>query len=126
MTALAAFETTTIDINEVYSHARKVAYSFNLSREQVEDHVQEAVIKVMEKIDQLKDFPWVKRILLDNMTSKILKENVEKINGKFETEASGNITAHNLVSYAETGVDYVSMGALTYGAVLIDLSLKAI
>ncbi len=55
MTALAAFETTTIDINEVYSHARKVAYSFNLSREQVEDHVQEAVIKVMEKIDQLKD-----------------------------------------------------------------------
>ena len=54
MTALAAFEATTIDINEVYSHARKVAYSFNLSREQVEDHVQEAV-KVMEKIDQLKD-----------------------------------------------------------------------
>ena len=55
MTALTAFEATTIDINEVYSHARKVAYSFNLSREQVEDHVQEAVIKVMEKIDQLKD-----------------------------------------------------------------------
>ena len=78
------------------------------------------------EIDQVKDFPWVKRILLDNMTSKILKENVEKINGKFETEASGNITAHNLVSYAETGVDYVSMGALTYGAVPIDLSLKAI
>ena len=51
MTALAAFETTTIDINEVYSHARKVAYSFNLSREQVEDHVQEAVIKVIEQVE---------------------------------------------------------------------------
>ena len=69
------------------------------------------------EIDQVMHFPWVKRILLDNMTPKTLMENIEKINGKFETEASGNISAKNLVTYAETGVDYISMGSLTYAAV---------
>jgi nicotinate-nucleotide pyrophosphorylase (carboxylating) len=78
------------------------------------------------EIDQVMNFPWVKRILLDNMSPKILMENVQKIDGEFETEASGNIIADNLVSYAETGVDYVSMGALTYAAIPIDLSLKAV
>ena len=78
------------------------------------------------EIDQVMRFPWVKRILLDNMSPEILMENIRKINGKFETEASGNINTQNLVSYAETGVDYVSMGTLTYAAVPIDLSLKAV
>ena len=78
------------------------------------------------EIDQVMEFPWVDRILLDNMTPRILKQNIEKIDGKFETEASGNITEERLVSYAETGVDYVSMGAVTYGAVPVDLSLKAV
>ena len=44
----------------------------------------------------------------------------------FPTEASGNITAKNLVQIAETGVDYISMGALTHSARNIDLSLKAL
>ena len=78
------------------------------------------------EIDQVMEFPWVDRILLDNMTPGILKQNIEKIDGKFESEASGNITEERLVSYAETGVDYVSMGAITYGAVPVDLSLKAV
>ena len=78
------------------------------------------------EIDQVMLFPWVKRILLDNMPPEVLTENIKKINGKFETEASGNITVQHLVSYAETGVDYVSMGSLTYAAVPIDLSLKAV
>jgi len=79
-----------------------------------------------QEITQVMDFPWVKRILLDNMTPKILAEKIKKINGKFETEASGNITEDTLLSYAETGVNYVSMGAITYGAIPIDLSLKAV
>jgi len=79
-----------------------------------------------QEITQVMDFPWVKRILLDNMTPKILAEKIEKINGKFETEASGNIKEDTLLSYAETGVNYVSMGAITYGAIPIDLSLKAV
>ena len=79
-----------------------------------------------QEITQVMDFPWVKRILLDNMTPKILAEKIEKINGKFETEASGNIKEDTLLSYAETGVNYLSMGAITYGAIPIDLSLKAV
>tara|TARA_B100000963_G_scaffold12095_1_gene9346 strand:- start:10493 stop:11353 length:861 start_codon:yes stop_codon:yes gene_type:complete len=78
------------------------------------------------EIDQVIRFPWVKRILLDNMSPEILMENIKKINGKFETEASGNISAQNLIYFAESGVDYVSMGALTYGANTTDLSFKAV
>ena len=79
-----------------------------------------------KEIDETIAFPWVKRILFDNMTPEILRKNIELVNGEFETEASGNIDRSNLVSYAETGVNYVSMGALTYAAVPADLSLKAI
>ena len=79
-----------------------------------------------KEINETMAFPWVKRILLDNMKPHTLKKNIELINGAFETEASGNIDQSNLVSYAETGVNYVSMGSLTYAAVPIDLSLKAV
>lgn len=71
-------------------------------------------------------FSWVKRILLDNMTPEKLHKKVAWIDGKFETEASGNINAHNLIPYAETGVDFISVGALTHSANNVDLSLKAI
>jgi len=47
------------------------------------------------------------------------------IGGKFPTEASGNIQADNIVAMAETGVDFLSLGALTYNAPILDLSLKA-
>ena len=83
-------------------------------------------VRNAREIDQVMPFSWVKRILLDNMSPKILRENIDRIHGEFETEASGNITEDNLVSYAETGVDYASMGALTYAAVPVDLSLKAL
>ena len=79
-----------------------------------------------KEINETMAFPWVKRILLDNMKPHTLKKNIELINGAFETEASGNIDQSNLVSYAETGVNYVSMGSLTYAAVPVDLSLKAV
>ena len=83
-------------------------------------------VRDAKEIDETIAFPWVKRILFDNMKPQILRKNIELINGEFETEASGNIDRSNLVSYAETGVNYVSMGALTYAAVPADLSLKAI
>ena len=54
-----------------------------------------------------------------------LKEAVELISGKFETEASGDITELNIIEVAKTGVNYISMGALTHSAPYIDLSLKA-
>jgi nicotinate-nucleotide pyrophosphorylase (carboxylating) len=67
----------------------------------------------------------VDRILLDNFTPEITREAVKLINGKVETESSGNITLENIRQYAECGVDYISVGALTHQIKSLDLSLKA-
>jgi nicotinate-nucleotide pyrophosphorylase (carboxylating) len=67
----------------------------------------------------------VQRILLDNFTPKELKELVPLIPGHIESEASGGITEETIVAYAETGVDFISMGALTHSVKSLDLSLKA-
>ena len=66
------------------------------------------------------------RILLDNYQPQELAEAIAIIDQRKPTEASGSISKKNLVEYAETGVDFISMGALTYGAKIIDLSLKAL
>jgi len=66
----------------------------------------------------------VDRIMLDNFTPGEIREALVMIDGKCETEASGGITEENLVSYAETGVDFVSIGALTHSVKSLDISLK--
>jgi nicotinate-nucleotide pyrophosphorylase (carboxylating) len=66
------------------------------------------------------------RILLDNFKPEDLKTAVALINGRVQTEASGGITEANVREYAETGVDYISMGALTHQIKSLDLSLKAV
>ncbi len=68
----------------------------------------------------------VDRIMLDNMDVATMKEAVEIIGGNCETEASGGITRDMLSEIAKTGVDYISVGALTHSADNIDLSLKAV
>jgi nicotinate-nucleotide pyrophosphorylase (carboxylating) len=78
-----------------------------------------------QEIEQTLPFDFVSRILLDNHSLQQLKEALEQIGDKKPTEASGNITEKNLVQLAETGVNFISMGALTYQAKSIDLSLKA-
>jgi len=66
----------------------------------------------------------VHRIMLDNFEIPILHEAVDIIGGRFETEASGGITLANVRETAKTGVDYVSVGALTHSCGALDLSLK--
>ncbi|MFM1962865.1 MAG: hypothetical protein RLZZ172_1710 [Bacteroidota bacterium] len=68
----------------------------------------------------------VQRIMLDNFSPTDVKEAVTLIAGRFETEASGGMHLGNIVSYAEAGVDFISVGALIHHAVSLDLSLKAI
>jgi nicotinate-nucleotide pyrophosphorylase (carboxylating) len=68
----------------------------------------------------------VHRIMLDNYTPAALKEAVDYIAGTCETEASGGIDENTIKDYAETGVDFISMGALTHSYKSLDLSLKAI
>ena len=67
----------------------------------------------------------VNRIMLDNFTPEKIVEALKIIKGKYETEASGGINYDNLESYAATGVDYISSGAIIHQAVSLDLSLKA-
>ena len=66
------------------------------------------------------------RIMLDNFTPKQIKDALTIINGQMETEASGGINLENIQSYAETGVDFVSVGGLIHQARSLDLSLKAV
>jgi nicotinate-nucleotide pyrophosphorylase (carboxylating) len=68
----------------------------------------------------------IDRIMLDNFNFKNLREAVSLINNQFETEASGGINLDTVRKYAECGVDYISVGALTHSVHNMDLSLKAI
>lgn len=68
----------------------------------------------------------ITRIMLDNFELPLLKEAVATVQGKFQTEASGGITLQNVRSYAETGVDFISVGALTHSSGTLDLSLKVV
>ena len=81
-------------------------------------------VRNLAEIEECFEFPWIHRLLLDNMSPQALKKAITLIQGKFATEASGNINESNLVEIAETGVDYASLGALTHSAKNIDLSLK--
>ncbi|PPL02387.1 carboxylating nicotinate-nucleotide diphosphorylase [Parapedobacter indicus] len=67
----------------------------------------------------------IERIMLDNFRPEEIREAVALINGRFVTEASGGITEENVREYAEAGVDYISMGALTHSVKSLDMSLKA-
>lgn len=63
-------------------------------------------------------------IMLDNMTPEVMKEAVKLIDGRAETECSGNVTKENIERLVEVGVDYISSGALTHSSPILDLSLK--
>ena len=67
----------------------------------------------------------VRRIMFDNFTPDLIREALKITKNEVETEASGGINEQNLVEYAETGVDFISIGALTHQVKSLDLSLKA-
>ena len=68
----------------------------------------------------------VDRIMLDNFEIPLLREAVAHVGDRFETEASGGITLESIRAVAETGVDFISVGALTHSALSLDLSLKVV
>ena len=77
-------------------------------------------------VETILSLDGVDRILLDNLSLKDTKTAVEIIKGRCETESSGGITLENIRNYAECGVDYISVGALTHQIQSLDMSLKAI
>ncbi|HJT72446.1 MAG TPA: carboxylating nicotinate-nucleotide diphosphorylase [Chitinophaga sp.] len=86
----------------------------------------EVETRSLEDVKEVLAVGQVQRIMLDNFRPQQIREALALIGGRYETEASGGINLGNLEEYAETGVDYVSAGAIIHHAVSLDLSLKAI
>ena len=105
-----------VAINKAYDYVQKNKPGLKI---EVETRNIEDVKKVLSvgKVD---------RIMLDNFTAAQITEALKLVDGKYETEASGGINYENLETYAATGVDYISSGAIIHQAVSLDLSLKAI
>ena len=80
----------------------------------------------VETLEQVKEAveAGVDIIMLDNMTPEVMKQAVELIDGRAQTECSGNITKENIQKIREIGVDFVSSGALTHSAPILDISMK--
>lgn len=101
------------------------------------EHAPELLIEIetrtMDEVDTVLDVGGVDRVLLDNMVAvgndgrvdvSRLADAVRRIEGRFETEASGNVTLATVPAIAATGVDYISSGALTHSVTALDISLK--
>lgn len=86
----------------------------------------EIEVRNFDELEQVLEIGGIHRIMLDNFTPAEIREAVDRINGLYETEASGGITIDTIRAYAEGGVDYISVGALTHQIKSLDLSLKAI
>ena len=86
----------------------------------------EIEVRNLDELEQVLQTGGIDRILLDNFNFDDLREAVKRIGGRFATEASGGITIDNIRQYAECGVDYISVGALTHSVKSLDLSLKAV
>ncbi len=81
-------------------------------------------VRNLMELHEVLEVGKVTRIMLDNFDFPILREAVQIVNGKFETEASGGVNINTVRKIAQTGVDFVSVGALTHSAQSLDMSLK--
>jgi nicotinate-nucleotide pyrophosphorylase (carboxylating) len=79
----------------------------------------------LEEVAEALDTGGIDRIMLDNMSPALMRQAVALVDGRFETEASGGITEDTIVAVAASGVDYISVGALTHSIKSLDMSLKA-
>ena len=86
----------------------------------------EVETRTIEEVRQAISTGKVDRIMLDNFSPDQIRQALRLIDGLIETEASGGINLDNIIEYAKTGVDYISVGALIHQAKSIDLSLKAV
>ena len=85
----------------------------------------EIEVRNMDELSQVLDRGGVNRIMLDNFTVEETRNAVDLIGGRYETESSGGITFDTIRDYAECGVDFVSVGALTHSVKGLDMSFKA-
>lgn len=86
----------------------------------------EIEVRSFSELDEVLKLGGVNRIMLDNFTPEDTKKAVALINGRYEVESSGGITNETLRTYAECGVDFISVGALTHSVKSLDMSFKAV
>lgn len=86
----------------------------------------EIEVRNLQELETVLAIGGVDRIMLDNFSPELTRRAVEIVDGRVELESSGGITFDTIRSYAETGVDYISVGALTHSVKSLDMSLKAI
>lgn len=86
----------------------------------------EIEVRNFDELEQVMKVGGVDRIMLDNFSTENTRKAVEMIGGRYETESSGGITFDTLRDYAECGVDYISVGALTHSVKSLDMSFKAV
>ena len=96
------------------------------SKDKNKDLKIEIEVRTFDELAQVMEVGGIDRIMLDNFTPENTRKAVEIIAGKFETESSGGITFDTLREYAECGVDYISVGALTHSVKSLDMSFKAL
>ncbi|NLE31638.1 MAG: carboxylating nicotinate-nucleotide diphosphorylase [Bacteroidales bacterium] len=86
----------------------------------------EIEVRSLEELEIVLQTGGIQRIMLDNFDLATTRKAVERIGGRYETESSGGITFDTLRSYAECGVDFISVGALTHSVKSLDISFKAV
>lgn len=97
----------------------------NYCREKGKDLKIEIEVRNFKELDEVLKIGGVDRIMLDNFTPSETQKAVDVINGRYEVESSGGITYETIRDYAEAGVDYISVGALTHSVKGLDMSLRA-
>ena len=95
-------------------------------KEKGKDLKIEIEVRNLDELERVMKVGGVDRIMLDNFDTATTRKAVERIAGKYETESSGGITFKTLRQYAECGVDYISVGALTHSVKSLDISFKAV
>ena len=103
-------------IERVHTYLKRTGRDLNITVE----------VRNLVEMTQALEAGGITRIMFDNFEVPLLREAVAHVNGRFQTEASGGINLHTIRKYAQTGVEYISVGALTHSAVALDLSLKII
>lgn len=86
----------------------------------------EIEVRNLSELQEVIKIGGIDRILIDNFNFEELKKAITLVDGRFITEASGGITEENALEYAQCGVDFISMGALTHSVKSLDMSLKAV
>lgn len=94
-------------------------------KEKGKDLKIEIEVRNFDELQQVLDLGGVDRIMFDNFTPEMTRKAVEMVAGRYETESSGGITFDTLRDYAECGVDFISVGALTHSVKGLDMSFKA-